>query len=109
MNNKKSLDYWNDYVSPKTGNRSTVIFLKSFIDEEERLGVRYNHGVLANDKRPLLPTKELIGDLNSGIGGATTSINNLELDNDKYNKLQLIAKQHNKSSDPLGETRLNKV
>lgn len=96
-------------MSPKNGNRSTVIFLKSFVEEEERLGVKYNFGVINNDKRPLLPNKELIGELNGGIGGASTSINNLELSNENYNKLQLIAKSTNKSNDPMNESKLNKV
>jgi len=69
-------------VSPLNGNRSTIIFLKAFIEEEERLGVKYNLGVLTNDKRPLLPSKELVGELTGGIGGASTSINNLELTNE---------------------------
>jgi len=40
VNNDKAIEYWNDYVSPLTGERSTNIFIKAYIEEETRLGVR---------------------------------------------------------------------
>jgi len=110
MTNKKSIEYYNDYVSPLNGDRSTVIFLKTFIEEEERLGVKYHHGILTNDKRPLLPSKELINDLQGGIGGAATSINSLELSSEKFNKLQMIIKSHKTNNNENQDTKLlNKI
>jgi len=73
-------------VSPLTGERSTNIFIKAYIEEETLLGVRYNQGVLAHDKRPLEAVKELVSDLICAPGGTPASVKRLDLDNENYNK-----------------------
>lgn len=98
MNNQKAIEYWNDYVSPLTGERCTNIFIKAYIEEECRLGVRYNQGVLAHEKRPLEAVKELVNDLVCAPGGTPASIKRLDLDNENYNKYSYVNKHSDDSN-----------